>query len=311
MFEHGDSYFAPPLVHAAPLTNWTHVAVVYRDGQPRLYLNGVLAHTGLRSAHVVHSGVGQGGRPKFAGKLGTFEKSGRALADAEVAELAKSMPCPKPGAALPPLQLTRNAAGSLLARAAEPGEYAWRFADGHTQKLTVPSVPAPIELTGAWEVGFAPGWGAPERVTFDELTDWTKRTEDGIRHFSGHATYRKTFALPAAALAPGASLILDLGEVCDLAVVRVNGREVATLWLAPWQVDITSAAKPGANTLEIVVVNPWHNRLVGDAALPAAERRTYLSDQTVRRNEALLPAGLLGPVVLRAVQTVATADAGH
>ena len=47
VFEHSGGYFAPPLVHAASLTNWTHVAVVYRDGQPNLYLNGVLARTGI------------------------------------------------------------------------------------------------------------------------------------------------------------------------------------------------------------------------------------------------------------------------
>ena len=88
----------------------------------------------------------------------------------------------------------------------------------------------------------------------------------------------------------------------DLATVRVNGQELATLWLAPWRVDITSAVKPGANTLEIVVVNPWNNRLVGDAALPAEQRRTFLAGPTVSKAAPLLPAGLLGPVTVRVAE---------
>ena len=71
------------------------------------------------------------------------------------------------------------------------------------------------------------------------------------------------------------------------------------LWLAPWQVDITTAVKPGRNTLEIDLVNTWNNRLVGDAGLPADQRRTFLTAQTVDGNAALLPAGWLGPVTLR------------
>ena len=89
-----------------------------------------------------------------------------------------------------------------------------------------------------------------------------------------------------------------------LVQLRVNGRELATLWLAPWQVDITAAVKPGRNTLEIELVNTWNNRLVGDTSLPADQRRTFLTAQTVGRNSALLAAGLLGPVTLRASQTV-------
>ena len=102
----------------------------------------------------------------------------------------------------------------------------------------------------------------------------------------------------------GSQLTLDLGDVRNLATVRVNGRELATLWLAPWQVDITAAVKLGRNTLEIDLVNTWNNRLVGDAGLPADQRRTFLTAQTVDGSAALLPAGLLGPVTLRASQTV-------
>jgi hypothetical protein len=155
-------------------------------------------------------------------------------------------------------------------------------------------------ISGPWEVSFAPGWGAPDNVTFDQLTDWTKRPEDAIKHFSGKATYRKTFEFPdSAILNPQSSIMLDLGAVGDLATVRVNGQELATLWLAPWRVDVTSAVKPGENTLEVEVVNVWNNRLAGDAALPAKQRCTFITKQTVKKDSPLLPSGLLGPVTLQ------------
>jgi hypothetical protein len=42
VYEHGDGHMPAVLVHAAPITRWTHVAVVYQGRQPRLYLDGVL-----------------------------------------------------------------------------------------------------------------------------------------------------------------------------------------------------------------------------------------------------------------------------
>ncbi|MEI2727308.1 MAG: glycosyl hydrolase [Verrucomicrobiota bacterium] len=307
LFEHGANYFAPTLVYAGSLTNWTHVAVAYRDGQPSLYLNGVPVRKGLKSTHVVHSGAGQGGGAKYRGKLGAIEPFDRPLSETEIANLMTSMPRLGTDANELPPQLTRNADGKITAQVWQPGDYELKFADGQTRSLKVAAVARPVAITGPWEASFAPGWGMVEKVSFEQLTDWTKRSEDAIKYFSGPATYRKTFTWEPGNAQPSTfnpQLFLDLGEVRDLATVRVNGRELATLWLAPWRVDITSAVKPGANTLEIVVVNPWNNRLVGDAALPAEQRHTFLAGPKVSKNAPLLPAGLLGPVRLWTAETV-------
>jgi hypothetical protein len=64
-------------------------------------------------------------------------------------------------------------------------------------------------------------------------------------------------------------------------------------------VDIRSAVKPGPNSLEIEVVNPWNNRLVGDRDLPTEQRSTFLAKDTLPKNAPLVEAGLLGPVTLR------------
>ena len=155
-------------------------------------------------------------------------------------------------------------------------------------------------LASPWEVTFDPRWGGPARADFPRLVDLITRPEEGIKHYSGAATYRTTFELSTATLnATSTGLFLDLGEVRDLATVRLNGRELGTLWTAPWRVNIAAAARMGANTLEIAVVNPWNNRLVGDHPLLTEKRLTSLSLSTLKPNAPLQPAGLLGPVTLR------------
>jgi hypothetical protein len=307
VFEHGANYFAPTLVHAAQLTNWTHVTVVYRGGQPSLYLDGAHTRTGLQSEHTVHSGAGAGGLAQFHGKLGAFAQFNRALSDSEIADLPKAMPRPDHSPGIAPIQLTRHGR-DITGHATQSGSYSLLFADGKSRELHVGPLSAPQVLSGPWEVRFAPGLGAPEQVTFDTLRDWTQRPEDAIRHFSGAAIYRKTFDWPGSQIdGRPTHTYLDLGEVRDLATVRMNGQELVTLWMAPWRVDISDALKPGANLLEVEVVNAWNNRLVRDAALPAAERRTFLLAQTVRKEGPLLPAGLLGPVTLQEEKKVSMA----
>ncbi len=164
-----------------------------------------------------------------------------------------------------------------------------------------PSTSTALTLDGEWEVAFDPKWGGPAKATFAALTDWSKHSDSGIKFYSGRATYRKTFVRPTG-VPPGGRVWLDLGDVRDVAVVRLNERTLGALWIAPWRVDASAALREGANTLEIEVINPWNNRLVGDAALPVAQRRTSLSLATVRANAPLLPAGLLGPVTLQVAE---------
>lgn len=166
-----------------------------------------------------------------------------------------------------------------------------------------PALKTVATVSGDWDVAFDPKWGGPAHADFSTLADWITRPEEGIKFYSGKATYRTTFQLSETAVnAPNAGMHLDLGDVRDVAVVRLNGKELGTLWTAPWAVDISSAAKAGANTLEVTVINPWNNRLVGDSKLPIAERRTSLSLQTVHPKTPLQSAGLLGPVTVQVVE---------
>ena len=154
------------------------------------------------------------------------------------------------------------------------------------------------ELTGPWTVTFDPKLGGPTTpVIFNDLTDWTDQSDPGIKFYSGKATYRKIFDYPEPR--PLNPLFLSLGVVHNLAHVRLNGKDLGTVWCAPWHVDITQAVKPGANTLEIDIINLWPNRLIGDGKLPPEKRLTQTNiDKFYTGEHKLMPSGLLGPVTL-------------
>ena len=154
-------------------------------------------------------------------------------------------------------------------------------------------------LAGAWDVSFDPKWGGPAKVVFDALVDWTQRPEDGIKYYSGTAVYRKKFTL-AGLPAAGHKLLLDLGDVREEAVVRLNGSDLGVVWSKPARVDISAAARAGENELEITVVNLWPNRLIGDADLPPQKRFTETNIHKFTKATPLWPSGLLGPVTLQA-----------
>ena len=146
-------------------------------------------------------------------------------------------------------------------------------------------------------------------VEFDSLTDWTQRNEPGIRFYSGTATYSKTFQLPDSAnRAGGSELFLDLGEVCELAEVKLNGKSLGVVWTPPFRVKIGDAVKAGDNRLEVEVVNFWPNRIIGDAALPEAQRRTRTNVRKLTAESRLMKSGLLGPVRLMESQPIQTAS---
>jgi hypothetical protein len=189
---------------------------------------------------------------------------------------------------------TGDERGELIAW--ESGEYEVTFDDGRTTEITVQGLPAPETVPEGWTVRFQKARGAPEAITFDRLVSWTKRSEDGIRHFSGTATYVKGINVSTDRLAEGRRVYLDLGDVRHVAEVIVNDKPQGVLWKPPFRVDITEASLPGANKVEVRVTNVWKNRLVGDSKLPPVSRLTWTSYPFHKPDAPLLDSGLLGPV---------------
>ena len=128
-----------------------------------------------------------------------------------------------------------------------------------------------------------------------ELFDWSKEEDEQIRYYSGTAVYKTTFRWKSK-VKEGQQVYLNLGKVCDLATVRVNGIDCGTIWTAPYRADITAALKKGVNELEIEVTNTWANALKGADEGKAPFDGIWTNAKYRRAENALLPAGLLGPL---------------
>jgi len=59
IYEHTINHLPTPLVYESPLNGWHHIAVVYNNKQPTLFINGQIAKTGLTSEKttIVPSGI--------------------------------------------------------------------------------------------------------------------------------------------------------------------------------------------------------------------------------------------------------------
>ena len=190
------------------------------------------------------------------------------------------------------------------------GFYEVKTADGQTKDILIENDPVEFEVGGYWEIRFPEGRGAPASAVLPSPASWTENPDEGIRYFSGIATYYKEFELPSDFRVEGRQLVLDLGRVRVLADVRLNGSPVGILWKSPFQADITPALKPGKNELIVEVANTWSNRLTGDARLPEGKRITKTNIKHVGGplkkgylwQDAPLPeSGLLGPVRILSV----------
>ena len=159
-----------------------------------------------------------------------------------------------------------------------------------------------LTVDGPWNVSFQPNRGAPAAATFDKLVSYTENSDAGIKYFSGTAVYTKTITVPANAIVKGVQTCLDLGDVKNLAEVKVNGKTLSVTWKKPFRVDISSALKPGENKLEIKVINLWPNRLIGDAQPGVTNKITYTAMPFYKADSPLLTSGLLGPVKVIAIK---------
>jgi hypothetical protein len=186
-----------------------------------------------------------------------------------------------------------------------------------------------MEIKGPWKVAFAPKLDQSFELEFSELIDFSKHNNKLVNYFAGTATYRKQIKLDAKALGRNKRIVIDLGELNDIAEIRVNGKGAGVLWYPPYSVDITSLLHKGENILEILVTTNWANRLIGDEQEPAdfewgddrgeelgramlvypewfvrnqprpsQGRITFSVWYYYRKDSPLKPAGLVGPVRL-------------
>jgi len=166
-----------------------------------------------------------------------------------------------------------------------------------TERYNVPVLNTVKEIQGPWQVGFDPAWGGPASVEFKALTDWTQHPTEGIKYYSGKATYKTSFEFEPVR---GKRYWLQLNEIKDvgIAAVTFNSKAIGITWTKPFRVEITDALRTGRNRLQITAVNSWQNRLIGDRGKPQAERYTKTNIK-IRDDWELRGSGLLGPVEIR------------
>ncbi|CAH1658703.1 Glycoside hydrolase [Hyphomicrobiales bacterium] len=177
-------------------------------------------------------------------------------------------------------------------------------------------------LQDGWS--FAADDGAAHPVTLPH--DWSKTPE--LAHFSGRGRYVTRLSLDRP-LDSAARVVLDFGEagpyrqelnehgtirgnsyaasltppLREVAVVRVNGREVGSVFAPPYAIDLTSAWQEGENEITIDVYNTAINLLAEGGRLPDMERLVAHYGQRARLQDLddlkPLPSGLVTVPTLR------------
>jgi hypothetical protein len=327
VFERSSGKPSPVIQARIPLSGWTHLAVIYNAGVPSLYVNGKIAGHGKKSGNVVHPGLGEAferdGAEYYHGEMGEPKLFKEALGPERIRQMAETgaHPLEEP----PMLELVGSGKPELLIW--QSGRYTLHHHSGGSSSLEVSTIEAPQPVHGPWRVTFPPSLGAPPEITLSELISLHKHSEDGVRYFSGTATYSNSFRAERPG-AGGKRLFLDLGQVEVFAEVHLNGRNLGVLWRPPYRVDITDAVRSGENKLEVLATNLWPNRLIGDEHLPAENeydetrslfggaikklpawfmegkpkppggRITFTTWKHFDKNSPLLESGLVGPVRL-------------
>jgi hypothetical protein len=160
----------------------------------------------------------------------------------------------------------------------------------------------PVQISGTWQVEFIEGGPeCPAAYRTDELQSWTVRDDPEARRFAGAARYAITFDAPAA----GEHFLLDLGKVCQSARVRLNGRDLGTVFTPPFHVP-GDKLKPQENVLEVEVTNVSANR-IRDLDLRGVPWKNFHDINFVNvdykpfdaSNWPLYDSGLMGPVTLQ------------
>ncbi|GEM_PF-3323081 len=91
VYEHSQNHAPALLVYAQPISGWTHIAVIYKDKQPRLYLNGKLVKTGLVSTksfvHACPASLGGMTGGFYRGQIDEVRIYNQALPEEDLARL--------------------------------------------------------------------------------------------------------------------------------------------------------------------------------------------------------------------------------
>lgn len=328
VFEKEDENPVAVLIAPMPLSGWTHFAIVYKKGVPELFVNGELITSGVKTEKLVHPVIGETYKNDnffcYDGDLTPPKVLAQTLSASDIKVLyEKGMHLPADSTSIEPFP---GKTPALLYW--RNGKYTLEYSSGNTKELAIKGITEPMKLNGYWTVKFPDGLGAPKQIELPELTSLHTHTDDGVKYFSGTATYQKNFNVEGSLIAKDKRVFLDLGRVAVIAEVILNGQNLGIVWKPPYRLDIIDVVVAGENELQVKVTNQWPNRLIGDEQLPvenkykkfasngagilelpdwylqgkpkpAGGRVTFATWQFFEKESPLLESGLIGPVVIR------------
>jgi hypothetical protein len=160
-----------------------------------------------------------------------------------------------------------------------------------------------VPVSGHWDITFLKGRPSlPEPVKLQKLASWTELSDSAV-YFSGTARYTVMFDVPKTVLTKKA-IQLDLGDVREVASVKINGKDLGTFWSIPFVADVQSGIlKEKGNKMEIEVTNLSANYMrLRDKQLPDWKKfyDINVADITYKKFDASswkpMPSGLLEPL---------------
>jgi hypothetical protein len=323
----GDPVFT--LAAPVPISGWSHIALIYRDNVPSVYVNGKLVKKGSKSAQTVHPGTGQAylqeGASYYNGDMSEPQVIDSVIDDAKIESIYLIGYHGNNHTSTNTIAPIKD--GLVLLK---DGKYAFKYNSGKATSFAV-QLSKPIDLSKAWQVSFPADRGAPTSISLPQLASLHLHETDGVKHFSGTCTYTKTFQMAAH---KSNRVFLNLGSVAAIAELKVNGKDFGILWKRPFEVDISNVLKAGTNHIEVKVTNLWPNRLIGDEQFPEeneytpgggasgfaslingaivklpewymqgkpkpkTQRVTFTTWKHYKKDDPLLESGLIGPVTL-------------
>ncbi|RYU96876.1 glycosyl hydrolase [Emticicia agri] len=160
-----------------------------------------------------------------------------------------------------------------------------------------------ITLKGNWKVDFVKGQPfIPNSFQTDSLQSWVNMTDSTGQYFSGTAHYQLQFSLDKSQIKNG---YLDLGDVREMAIVKLNGKDLGKYWSLPFRVPFTADMLSTTNRLEIEVTNLSANRIRYLDKTGVNWKKFYDTNMVDIRYQPFnsakwqpVPSGLLSPVKL-------------
>ena len=306
------------------LEGWTHLVLVYSQGVPVLFVNGIKVVQGRTSGNIVHPGLETQVsldqlNSFFEGNFTKPELYRQVLTEQAIRNLfERGLP---DGQLLSPAKFLVSQQGKSTGCFLANGTYEIVLSSGKREEVAIRNCSQKL-LDGSWTIRFPKGNGAPEQIEVPVLVSLIRHKDFNVRHFSGTCSYHKKVSLTAEDFMPGRKFFLDLGRVEVIAKVMVNNKQAGIYWKEPFVADITEFVRQGENDIQVEVTNLWVNRLIGDENLPVENeyskdrfilklpewyrknlpkpggRITFSVWHNLEKTDPLLESGLLGPVRL-------------